>query len=259
MKNRMLPFLLMLVVASSIAIFAACNQEDDELGTGTLALNFKLTYDGDPISMYEDRYEYADGTSIFFDRFNLFLSNITLLENTPDQQRVLKDVAFLDYAQTQDETTAQEGITIELTDIPVGNHEGLNIGLGLTPELNATTPADYSTNHPMANNYWEQWNSYISMVVEGKADTTGNGMHDLVLTYHIGKDPSYADYPLKKNFEIKSDEMTTMYLEFDLKKLFTKDGEPLDIRKYPIDHSSNEYVYDFIRLNMVEAMSVSAE
>ncbi len=253
MKNKMLPLSLLLLVALSLAIFIACDK-DDEASTGTLSLNFKLTYDGDPVSMYEDRFEYFDGTSIFFDRFMLFISNVSL----PDADQEILDVALLDFSNIQDESAAERGVTVQIPNFPVGNHEALQIGLGLAPELNATTPADYSSSHPLANLYWEQWNSYISMVVEGKADTLGNGMHDLVLTYHIGKDPAYSKYTLQKSFQVKSDKTTTLNLEFDLKKLFSDNGESLDIRKYPIDHSTNEDVYNLMRLNMANAIGVSA-
>ena len=50
------------------------------------------------------------------------------------------------------------------------------MGIGLTPEQNNTSPANYSVDHPLGinnNTYWDMVPaSYIFVMIEGKMDTT---------------------------------------------------------------------------------------
>ncbi|NJK83201.1 MAG: hypothetical protein HC912_04675 [Saprospiraceae bacterium] len=218
-----------------------------------MSLQFNLTYDGKPLAMFE-RFAYPNGASVFIDRFNLFISEVNLVNATGKQ--ALKDVAWLDFTNLQDENTAKTGVKVEIPKVALGTYNALQIGLGVSPALNATTPSNYSASHPLANNYWEQWNSYISMVIEGKADLTGGTKHDLVLTYHVGTDEAYSTILIEDNFVIKTGS-NTINLEIDLKKILTKAEQHLDIEQYPRDHSTRPEVFDFLRLNLPNAVQLS--
>jgi hypothetical protein len=246
-----------LFVLSSLLLtlsFSACEQTNDTEEKGSsLQLQFLPTYDGQPIAMFQ-KVPYSDGSSLFFDRFHLFLSDWYLVNegiSTP-----LFDVRRIDFESIQDVNAAQKGVQFRIDKLPVGTFTGLKMGIGLSPAWNATKPSDYTTTHPLANNYWEQWNSYISMALEGKADTLGNGVSKLSLTYHIGKNPAYSEKNISIPITLKSGETQTIVFEIDLKKLLVREGTYLDIRKTPIDHSTDPFVYDFIRTNIPNALTV---
>ncbi len=243
--------ILTIILLAFIGIASSCEKNTDDNETGTLSLQFQLTYGGEPLHMFE-RFNYASGASVFIDRFNLFISDVKLVNSTTKQS--IKDVAWLDFSGIQDKTTAKTGVRLEIPKVPVGQYSALEIGLGVSPELNATTPSNYSASHPLANNYWEQWNSYISMVIEGKADLTGGTTHNLILTYHVGTNDAYSRINLEDNFLIKSGKNNVILLEIDLKKILTKEGQHLDIERFPRDHSTRPEVFDFLRLNLPSAV-----
>lgn len=243
----------LLLSLCALLLFSTSCEKQENNPSSSLQLQFNLTYDGQPLAMFQ-KVSYPDGSSIFFDKFNLFLSDCYLVNE--EGKTPLLDVKWLDFTDLQDVEAAKKGITLDLKELPSGNYTSLTIGIGLSPAWNATKPSDYKTDHPLANNYWEQWNSYISMLIEGKADTLGNGVHNQLLTYHIGKDPAYSEKTLQLPISIEDGKTTKLYFEIDVKKLLVKEGTYLDIRKTPIDHSTDPKVYDFIRTNMPAALSI---
>ncbi|MEM0991832.1 MAG: MbnP family protein [Bacteroidota bacterium] len=246
MKYSILSIALLLTIALS---FTACNNETE----GTLELQFQLVYDNEPLVMFEN-YDYPDGSKVFFDQFQMFLSNSSLIKD--GVKEFAFDVQFLDFSDIQDKAAAENGFTISLKDVPVGEYEGMELGLGLSPEWNATTPSDYSSTHPLSNNYWSQWDSYIFTKIEGKADTLGNGRNDHILNYHIGKDPAFSDKMFRMPISIEGGKTTKMKLKIDVLDILRNGTQYIDIRKNPIDHSRNPEVYDFIIANMADAVSM---
>lgn len=248
MKNYILYFLFGTLLFS----FSAC-EEETTAENGTLDLQFQLVYDGEPLVMY-DKYEYPDNQSIFFDRFNLFLSNGALVNKA--EKSFAFDVLLLDFSDMQDVETATEGLHFKLTDLAPGEYEGLQIGVGLAPEWNATTPDDYTSTHPLANNYWSQWDSYIFAIFEGKADVSNNGTHDLALTYHIGKDESFEQRILDLPINIRAGKTTELKVTIDLLNVFQNSQRHLDIQELPFDHSTKPEVYGFLMKNLADALQI---
>ncbi|MEM9848864.1 MAG: MbnP family protein, partial [Bacteroidota bacterium] len=123
MKYSMLSIALLLTIALS---FTACNNETE----GTLELQFQLVYDNEPLVMFEN-YDYPDGSKVFFDQFQMFLSNSSLIKD--GAKEFAFDVQFLDFSDIQDKAAAENGFTISLKDVPVGEYEGMELGLGLSP------------------------------------------------------------------------------------------------------------------------------
>jgi len=244
--------LFRLVCLSLFVVSLSSCEKDKE---GTLELNFKLMYDGQPLAMF-DKHNYPDGSSIFFDRFNLFLSNSSLMKE--DEKEFAFDVQLLNFSEIQDMETAKKGLTVSLGDLPAGSYKGLEMGIGIAPELNKTTPSDYSSSHPLANNYWNQWNSYIFMTIEGKADVSGDGKHDLILTYHIGKDEAFSSKQFNTPFEIEGGKKTVLEMQIDLLDLMSNGNNFLDIQETPIDHSTDPEVYKFFYMNMPNAIKVNS-
>ncbi|MEN0051697.1 MAG: MbnP family protein [Bacteroidota bacterium] len=241
----------LLCLSLFVVSLSSCEKDKE----GTLELNFKLMYDGQPLAMF-DKHQYPDGSSIFFDRFNLFLSNSSLMKE--GGKEFAFDVQLLNFSDIQDVDEAQKGLTVSLGAFPSGSYEGLEMGIGIAPELNKTTPGDHSSSHPLANHYWEQWSSYIFMTIEGKADVSGDGKHDLILTYHIGKDEAFSSKQYQTPFEIEGGKKTVLEMQIDLLDMMSDDNEYLDIQATPIDHSTDPEVYEFFYKNMPNAIKVNS-
>lgn len=248
MKN----YLLYLAFGALLFSFGAC-EEETTTKNGTLDLQFQLTYDGEPLVMYEE-YDYPDNESIIFDRVNLFLSNGALVSKT--EKSFAFDVLLLDFSEMQDIETAKEGLHFKLTDLEPGEYEGLQVGIGLAPEWNATTPDDYTSSHPLANNYWSQWDSYIFAIFEGKADVSNDGTHDLALTYHIGKNESFEQRMMDLPINIQADKTTELKVTIDLLDVFQNSERHLNIEELPMDHSNKPEVYGFLMKNLANALQI---
>lgn len=228
--------------------FIACEKEGD------LDVTFKMTYDGTPIAMFE-RVAYPSGGTIFFDRVNVFVSDISA-EQSDGKFQDAANVYFLDFSDMQDMARANEGITVNIPDFPAKKYNKLQMGIGLDSDWNSQTPSDFDTNHPLSNNYWEDWNGYIFMILEGKADMDNDGTTDFSFSYHVGKDDAFSMWEAATEFDIEEDKATAITVNFDVKKVFSNGTETLDLETYQIDHSGNPSVYDFLRGNFVSAFSV---
>lgn len=240
---KKLSFLLLLPL-----LFAACEQKGD------LDINFQLVYDGEPLAMF-DRVEYPGIGEVFFDRVNVFISDVAAKDANGDWSSK-SNVHFLDFSNIQDASQAAEGITISIPDLDAAKYEELRMGIGLAPDWNATAPEDYGTDHPLSNNYWEAWNGYIYMVIEGKADTGGDAQTEFSFSYHMGKEDAFSMWNATKGFTVVDDQVTDLKVVFDLKKVLTNDSGNLDLETYQIDHSTEPVVFDFLTGNFVRAFSL---
>ncbi|MDX1409945.1 MAG: MbnP family protein, partial [Saprospiraceae bacterium] len=131
---------------------------------------------------------------------------------------------------------------LTFTGIPSGTYQSVQFALGVDPDLNATVPADYSSDHPLsdAGRYWHAWNSFIFSKTEGNLDTLADGTDnpDLGFAYHTGTDAFYL--PVSTGFPIGipdgSNEKITFRLNYE--SLLGADGNaPIDIQAKPQNHN----------------------
>ncbi len=204
----------------TIVLLTACQQNDLE-ETGTIAINFQLKYDGEPLVMF-DRYEYPNGMEFFFTRFNFYLSDLNI-KAANGQPVLLKDIEFLNLSEDHDTAAkAAQGTTLLIRKIPLGTYNSIEFDMGVPADLNSQEPKDYSNDHPLAatGEYWDSWNSYIFSKTEGKLDTDGDGQADLGLAYHIGADETLRNVDLNRDFAIEVDGITTVTIDIEMKRMF---------------------------------------
>ncbi len=236
-------------------LFVGCGDKDTD-ATGALALNFKATYAGAPLVMFDQTYAYPDGSPMKFQLFNYFVSDITLVKagQIAEDGHVVSEVERVDYADffTTDKATA--GITYNY-DIPEGVYAQLRIGLGISPDLNATQPGNYRAGHPLTDNYWSWALGYVFAKIEATADIDGDGQFTDKLTYHIGADELYTVITLDKPIVITKDTPASATFEVDVQKVLQNNGNYLDITQpqNTQDHSNNVDVYGFLWNNLTAA------
>jgi len=196
---------------------------------------FKLEYEGEPLVML-DEYEYPDGRKIKFTRFSVYISDITITDGI-DIQKV-KDIDFLNLTDSHSSIeSSRTGYRLNLENIDINDPTQLEFGLGLNPMQNASIPADYSGDHPLAKpgEYWIGWGSYIFFKIEGIMDSTGDGDTDTNIALHIGSDDM-----LRSTSVSLSDDDGEKEITIDLLDIFRDDGNIYDITSDPQIHSLNQ-------------------
>lgn len=251
---------IILLLAIGFALVAAnCNEDDccPPQQTGTLELNFKGYFGDELLEMYAKDYSYEAGMKLKLQLFRFYISNLIPLMNTSGQQEYLEEVALVDFEAIQSDAAAEQGVSIRLEKVPVGNYIGIQMGLGLSEKLNATNPGDYGTDHPLSDNYWSWALGYVFTKIEGNADIDGDGVFNDKLTFHIGGNQFYRAKEFSKNFAIKADQTTRLDFEVDLRRVLVAGaGDFLDFRKVTIDHTNNMEVATFISDNLANAVAI---
>ena len=251
-RNTLLLTILLAFVAGSCG---------DKTGKGDLAIQFLATYDGAPLVMLQE-YPYNDTLDILFQKFNFYISNLTLLEEGSEKEREVLEIDFVEFDAIDDVAKAALGFVVLMEDLPAHSYKGLNLGLGVPAGLNATQESDYPDSHPLgkASHYWSGWGSYIFTMINGKVDSDGDGQFDdSSVLYHTGSDDSYRTKEIAHQFRVEEGETTTIVLEVDLHKLFldTDGVHYIDIIANPATHDiTNKTITNLVMDNFQNALYV---
>lgn len=213
---------------AAVLFFAGCDgtADPDLPPSSDLTVTFKALYDGQTLEKYKS-YNY-DTYKVHFSRFNTFLSDITLLKG--NEEFKLSDIEWVDFTPDSAPNDLAVDVPIKFKNVPDGDYTGIRIGYGVSPDLNAKQPNNFSSTHPLSreNEYWLGWKSYIFNKIEGKADLDNSGVFGSSLVYHCGSDAVYRTYTFNTPIRIEQGAVATV--AFDLKKLFTINGNWFDLK-----------------------------
>lgn len=228
---RVLNILFFIVL---IFILAGCREKEQ---TGNIELVFKATYNDQPLVMYTNQPTgLQNPTAIQLSRLEFFLSDVI-----PSKDDGLSQSTFVNYVNLSSTTTlssANEGVIIPIGKRQVGTYNKIEMSFGLSDEVNATTPSDYSSDSPLGvnANYWAGWNSYILSKIEGTITTTAGGNPPGFL-YHSGVDGMLQKKVFNKSFEVIGGETTQIIFEINVEDLFFKTGSEIDVINNNSTHS----------------------
>jgi hypothetical protein len=213
----------------------ALNACTDSEPTGTLQLNFKAKIYGQPM-LFEDDYAYPGQTELFdVSVLRFLISDIKLRKTTGEWIRVA-DVADVNFHPANAAVaTAGEGTTISLSDIPVGVYDAIDFGLGLTPELDATTPGDWPAGNPLGANgvyYWESWGSYIYTQFSGNYGPTN------LFRIHCGGAGAFHRKQTNVTFAVTENTPGNVPFTLHIERIFNDNGEIIDLASTFDTHSS---------------------
>jgi len=229
-------FAMLLSLAITFALFGC----DKDAGSGTLNIDFLATYQGEPLVMLE-QYQYENNLSLLFQRFNFYISDISLVDQDGNTEEIL-GIDFISFDGVDNPNAAQEGYPVSIENVPAGTYTAINIGLGVPPDLNATTEADYEDAHPLgqASHYWSAWGSYIFSMLNAKIDTNGDGMHDdASILYHTGSDEVYRTVTLPVQIDLLEDGFSRVRLSIDVYDLLREGEGMIDLIANPATHDIN--------------------
>lgn len=176
-------FALMLATA----LFSGCKKDNP---TTQYTLEFRAEFDGTQLDLAKT-YK-LNQIDVQFTRFNLFLCDLTLVKED-GTEHLLSEVEFINFTPDNDQTSILEPIKVKFV-APSGNYKSLKIGYGLNNKLNAKSPNEYSVSHPLAkaeSEFWDGWQSYIFMKIEGRGQTNPDPDPEVSMVYHCGSDAVY--------------------------------------------------------------------
>lgn len=253
--------LALLISLSFFTLFFSACEEKEDIRTGTLELVFKGTFGNEPLYMFDRSYDYRGDAAIKWQLFQFYLSDLELLApGSVTENRMLSPIETVNFGDIQSEEDALAGYALRFNDIQTGTYSGLQFGLGVSPELNATQPSDYTPSEPLAqiSSYWEAASSYIFTKIEGNADLDNDGQfgeENEKITYHLGSNELFQKRTLPANIEIRDNETTRLVVNVDLLKALenTAEGTFIDFRQTPRDHHKNPDVYNFVITQLRES------
>ena len=234
------------------------NQIDEVVSTftlnppegNTLTLNFDLSYDNE-LFIIDKEFEYPSGEQFVFTRFDVYISNVTLVKGA--EETIISDIDYLRMTDTFiDEVTAAEGFKFTIAGLEDGDYDSVRFNIGLTPEQNNTTPAEYPVSHPLgaSSDYWGAWESYIFASIEGRMNIdTSNPDYEQGLALHLGSNNAMRIVDMNEGISLANDIDETIDVNIDLRNLFVgQDGAIYDIITTPSTH-------DLIHIPMVIELS----
>ena len=228
---------------------ASCGKETaPPVDTATVELSFRATYDGAPLVLNQQTYDYQ-GNKVRFSKVNFYLANLSVAND--DGETELSEIQFIDLSLTHNTAAdAAKGSVTTFSRIPVGSYKFLKFGIGVPADLNKTNPSDYSTSHPLgadnSGEYWEAWNSYIFAKIEGQYDENGDGEidgNDISFAYHTGMDRVYQEMELDNIISLNAGETTNLDFELDVRTLFTQPrGDLFDLEPHDPNNQIGEMI-----------------
>lgn len=215
----------------TVFIILGCTDKED--GTGDLNITMNLTYDGEPLVMFQN-YEYPDGRTINFSRFSLYLSNIKL------DEQLISDIEYHTITDSHvDLAGAEAGYQWKITGIESGDYNSINFAVGVDETQNAKDPGLFESGHPLAKpaEHWFSWSSYIFLKLEANMDSNNDGNNDFPIALHLGSDDAFRIINLNKVIKINADETSETNIIFDLYEFLGGIDNTYDVDSNPQIHS----------------------
>ncbi|MEP6647345.1 MAG: MbnP family protein [Saprospiraceae bacterium] len=215
-----------------VGMFQACKGDQEK--TGSITLHFKAFYDGQPLSMLSTK-PFTAPEQLQFTRLSFFISDLALMDQSATV--ALKDIDLVDMS-FDDINSADNGYTIEVSDLQVKNYSGLKFGIGVPADLNAKKPVNFPSSNPLSdpNAYWSGWDSFIFMKTEGRIDTLGNGAFDTGFAYHTGTNELFRTVTATLPISIEDGKNKEIDVDIDYKKIL----EGIDIKALPLNSNPKD-------------------
>ena len=238
--------LLVLLLAGMAAGLTSCDKEDDPQPAqeGIFELNFITKVSGLPFGK-EIVFENINGIPFYISRFQLYLSDIMLVDKLGNEQ-LLSEVELFDMTTPgSNKVFHGEGTFVQFP-VKAGDFAGLKFSFGVKKALNHEDPADFAQDHPLSvfnEMHWNWQAGYKFMVIEGKIDSTAAAAGNEFgkpLVYHTGLDTLYRSLSYldaEDAFTIENGKETQFTIELDLNRLFFNQQDTLNMVKFAKSHT----------------------
>lgn len=216
----------------SILFIGSCKDDDP----GSLTIHFIPRFDDQPLRVFNP-IDLVDENDIQFSHVSLLVSDLELLTGT--SSHFLDDIELVNLS-FDDLTSASEGYTLHLDQIPARRYTGIKFGIGVPPDDNHKTPSQFPSSSVLSNTgyYWQAWASFIFSKIEGTIDTPAPGNFETSFAYHTGTDQLYRVFDSDIPIEITDGNNTELNIALDLADLLTG----IDIESNPQNHNPQDTV-----------------
>lgn len=172
-------------------------------------INFVVTENGRTMNVY-GTYENSD-ISYRLETFKYYLSHLKFNNNK------VADVFLYDAESDNNFILTHHNNNIINT---------IEFGLGLTESQNDSDPTTFVSTHPLSfaqNTYWYMTPpSYIFVMVEQKADTLGNGVYNIPISYHLAHNDLYRHVQKEVNINLALTDTMEVTIAIELPNLMNK-------------------------------------
>lgn len=203
---------------------------------GSLDINIKLEYRGEPLVMFTD-YQYPDGRTINFTRFS-FYTSLVMLDDVEIQEIEFHNLTNNNAVPEN----AATGFTWTINCIPPGEYNQFSFSIGVPENLNELGPSDFTSSHPLSRSseHWFSWDSYIFCKVEGNLDSNEDGEKDTPIALHLGSNDAFRSTSFEQNISIVAFDTTEVKIVLDLYDFFGGDQSIFDIDNNPQIHNLSQ-------------------
>lgn len=211
MKQFLFPFLLL--AATSLLVFSACQDDEAALPTGEVRINFNALYDGAALDIQSMAYDYPDGSKIKIQLFQYYISDLVLLPADGGAPVSLAEIDLIRY-----NTAGASNVRNETyINVPAGEYSGLRFGLGVKPELNNQPPSNFAADYVLNEaEYWNDNTRYVFAKIEGNVDLNNNGMFDTPVSYHMGSNEVFTTITFNGDISVRENSTTNLALVADI-------------------------------------------
>jgi hypothetical protein len=223
--------LLLLTFIGLLLGLTSCKEDEEK---GSLTLHFIPWYDEQTLQTLTV-HPFENGQQIRFNLMSMLVSDLRLFDQSSEE--ILDDIEQVDISFDELQA-AEDGYSMTIGDIPAGSYDGIRLGIGVPPDVNQKTPADFPSSSPLSKtgNYWVAWNSYIFMKTEGVLDSLGNGTFDLGFAMHTGSADFFRTLEGSLPLVIEDGQETELTIAIDYKKLLAG----VDIKSHPQNHTPQD-------------------
>lgn len=187
---------------------------------GVVNLNFKPIFNSKAFVI--NQIYTIDGKNVRFTRLSFLLTE-TCPKSTTNSFSCGTNSYLIDLTTLDDSTKSAKGFSQALKNTTEGSMSGLQMGLGVAKNLNASLPKDFASSNPLsdAGLYWADWKSYIFAKLEGSIDKDGDGRFETGITLHTGGDDSFRQVWFSKSFTADAIGSTTLNFDLNINTLLT--------------------------------------
>jgi hypothetical protein len=238
---------LVCILGLAVALCCTSCEETTVIGeTAKLAIEIKLYYGDEPLAFGEN-YDYIEGTTIAFNKFAFYISDVGISDSDTGFETELFEIDFVNFGNPELPTPIMaQTYYRKSSNIPLGSYKKLNLGIGVNPELNLTIPSDYSNTHPLGQDdyFSEELNSYIFSNISGSFDLDGDLNADKEIGIQAGINELFQKVTIPIQLNLSKNETGILTFAFDIKKLFEQaDGELVSINEIPEQYDETDSTF----------------
>ena len=224
-----------------ILLLTACKKDDIVIQPSTTSTIQLATYsNGEKITEHQGISLY-DGISYKITILKFYISNIRLVNHQGEEITFKIDANIL--GSEQGVFLYEYGKNESFSgSIPANHYMKIRFDLGLDSVLNNIDPNQFSAEHPLSRDkdmFWDMM-KYRFVVMEGSVDTAKLDLYNFPFSYHLGGKDFLRNIEMNIDWNVKSDQVTSLPIRIDLDKVFTDGANKIDVLTFFSYHSMDE-------------------